>query len=46
MHDYEVEDGSHGGSEADYKTWTEVVGKDCCTRQLNKEDAMDYSKWS
>jgi len=26
------------------KTWKEVVEKDCWTRQLNKEDAMDASK--
>jgi len=23
----------------------EVGGKDCWTRKLNKEDAMDHSKW-
>jgi len=28
------------------RTWTEVVEKDCQARKLNKEDAMDRSKWS
>jgi len=27
------------------RTWTEVVKKDCQARKLNKEDAMDRSKW-
>jgi len=27
------------------RTWTEVVEKDCQVRKLNKEDAMDRSKW-
>ena len=27
------------------RTWTEVVEKDCQARKLNKEDAMDRSKW-
>jgi len=27
------------------KTWTEAVEKDSNIRQLNKEDAMDHSKW-
>ena len=27
------------------KTWKEVVREDCQARKLNKEDAMDRSKW-
>jgi len=27
------------------KTWTEVVQKDCQARKLNREDAMDRSRW-
>jgi len=27
------------------RTWTEVVEKDCQARKLNKEDAMDHSRW-
>jgi len=27
------------------KTWTEVVQKDCQTRKLNREDAVDHSRW-
>jgi len=27
------------------KTWTEVTEKDCKTRQIHKEDAMDSRKW-
>ena len=27
------------------KTWTEVVQKDCQACKLNREDAMDRSKW-
>jgi len=27
------------------RTWREVVEKDCHARKLNKEDAMDCSKW-
>jgi len=27
------------------KTWTEIVGKDCQACKLNREDAVDYSKW-
>jgi len=27
------------------RTWREVVEKDCQARKLNKEDAMDRSKW-
>jgi len=27
------------------RTWTEVVKKDCLARKLNKEDAVDRSKW-
>jgi len=27
------------------RTWREVVEKGCQARKLNKEDAMDRSKW-
>ena len=27
------------------RSWTEVVEKDCQARKLNKEDAIDRSKW-
>jgi len=27
------------------RTYREVVEKDCQEHKLNKEDAMDYSKW-
>jgi len=27
------------------KTWREIVEKDCKARGLNKEDAMDRSRW-
>jgi len=27
------------------RTWTEVVEKDCQAHKLNKEDAMDLSRW-
>jgi len=27
------------------RTWKEVVEKDCQARKLNKEDAMDRSRW-
>ena len=27
------------------RTWREVVREDCQARKLNKEDAMDRSKW-
>ena len=27
------------------RTWKEVVQKDCQTRNLNKEDAMDRGRW-
>jgi len=27
------------------KTWSKVTEKDCQTRQLHKEDAMDRKKW-
>jgi len=27
------------------KTWREVVQKDCQARKLNREDAMDRSRW-
>jgi len=26
-------------------TWREVVQKDCQARNLNREDAMDNSRW-
>ena len=27
------------------RTWREVVQKDCQARKLNREDAMDCSRW-
>ena len=27
------------------RNWTEVMAKDCQARKLNKEDAMDCSRW-
>jgi len=27
------------------RTWREVVQKDCQARKLNREDAMDHSRW-
>jgi len=27
------------------RTWKEVVQKDCQARKLNREDAMDRSRW-
>ena len=27
------------------RMWTEVVQKDCQARNLNREDAMDHSRW-
>jgi len=27
------------------KTWREIVEKDCKARGLNREDAMDRSRW-
>ena len=27
------------------KIWNEALEKDCWTKQLNKEDAMDCSHW-
>jgi len=27
------------------RTWREVVQKDCQARKLNREDAMDRSRW-
>ena len=27
------------------RTWREVVEKDCQARKLNKEDAVDHSRW-
>jgi len=28
------------------RTWSEVFKEDCQARKLNKEDAMDRSKWT
>jgi len=27
------------------RTWTQVMQKDCQAHKLNREDAMDRSKW-
>jgi len=37
---YEVE-----GARPRGKTWREIVEKDCKARGLNREDAMDRSRW-
>jgi len=41
--EYEVEGARPRGKLK--KTWTEVVQKDCQALKLNKEDAMDCSRW-
>ena len=41
---YEVEDPRPKGRPK--RTWREIVEKDCQARKLNREDAMDCSKWS
>ena len=41
--EYEVEGSRPRGRPK--KTWKEVVREDCHARKLNKEDAMDRSKW-
>ena len=40
---YEVEGSRPGGRPK--RTWTEVVQKDCQVHKLNREDAMDCSRW-
>jgi len=40
---YEVEDTRPRGKPK--RTWREVVQKDCEACQLNREDAMDCSRW-
>jgi len=41
--EYEVEGARPRGRTK--KTWREIVEKDCKARRLNKEDAMDHSRW-
>ena len=41
--DFEVEGVKPRGSPK--KTWSEVTEKDCETRQICKENAMDHRKW-
>jgi len=41
--EYEVEDARPRGRQK--RTWTEIVEKDCQTRKLNREDAMDRNRW-
>jgi len=41
--EYEVEGPRHTGRPK--RTWSEVVKEDCQASKLNKEDAMDHSKW-
>jgi len=43
MYGYEVEGARPRGRPK--KTWTEIVQKDCKARKLNREDAMDRSRW-
>jgi len=42
--EYEVE-GPRPRGRPIKRTWREVVEKDCQVRKLNKEDAVDRSKW-
>ena len=41
---YEVEGSRARGRPK--RTWKEVVQKDCQARNLNREDAMDHSRWN
>jgi len=41
--EYEVEGSRPRGRPQ--RTWREIVQKDCQARNLNKEDAMDRSRW-
>jgi len=41
--EYEVEHARPRGRPK--KTWTEIAEKDCQARGVNREDAMDRSKW-
>jgi len=41
--EYEVEGAWSRGRPK--KTWRETVEKDCQTRKLNREDAMDHNRW-
>jgi len=41
--EYEVEGSRPRGRQK--RTWREVVQKDCQTRNLNREDAMDRGRW-
>jgi len=41
--EYEVEGARPRGRPN--KTWREIVEKDCQTRKLNREDAMDHNRW-
>jgi len=41
--DYEVEGARSRGRPK--RTWRQVVQKDCQARKLNREDAMDHSRW-
>ena len=41
--DYEVESARPRGRPK--RTWREVVQKECQACKLNREDAMDHSRW-
>jgi len=41
--EYEVEGSRPRGRPK--RTWREVVENDCQARKLNKEDAVDHSRW-
>jgi len=41
--EYEVERARPRGRPK--KTWTEIVEKDCQVHELNRQDAMDRSRW-
>jgi len=42
--EYEVEGSRPRGRPK--RTWRDVVQKDCQARNLNREDAMNHSKWN
>jgi len=41
--EYEVEGARPRGRPK--KTWSEIVEKDCQSRKLNRENAMDLNRW-
>jgi len=41
--EYDVEGSRPRGRQK--RTWRQVVQKDCQAQKLNREDAMDHSRW-